>query len=282
MINFSKLKQEALDVRPNSTLQLLLCGAQGSGKSTTSGTLCVPTLYLYGSGESHGPDQAKIFGKDNITPLNWDYNPETGEPLTPDQSYKLLVQILNDETLKDNFEAVVVDGATELTYNLIRHLKKFRDKCLTTKGEHNAFKEGEATLDLLKPVMGGIKSLYKQGVHTVMTMILDVQQTGLDGEVMIAKPSLPTYGITTGLVPQFNDIAIVSRVEKHPKGDGHYLQFGANMKRISKDDKGSVKKSISFSPRLAGVAMGDLPKDGYGPADLKGLAAFKARKMGGE
>lgn len=278
-MDFSKLKQQALAAEPNSTLQLLLAGPSGAGKSTTSGTFGVPTLFLYGSGESHGPDQARVFGNDDITPLNWDYHPETGEGLTPDQSYDLLVRTLTAPDLHEHFGAVVVDGATELTFNLIRHTNKFKSICTNDKGVYNAFKEGEASLDLLKPIMGALKALYENKVHTVMTMILDVQQGGVDGNVVIGKPSLPTYGITIGLVPQFNDIAIVSRVKNHPNGDGHYLQFCADIRRESKNQHGVTQKSVNFSPRLSGLSFKDLPADGYGPADLSKIAAFKKKKL---
>ena len=275
--DFAKWKADAAAKDKNPTLMLLLAGAQGSGKSYTSGTFGVPTLYLHGTAEAHGPSQAAVTGGDLIVPHNWDLGHKT-----PTDAYVALVKLLSDDTLKDHFGAVIIDGATDLTYGLIRETEMFRQKCTTTKGAHDSWREGEATLDLLKPIMKALQKLKAAGVHTVVTMILDVQSVDGAGGLSVVKPNLPTYGITTNLVPQFDDIAMIGEVMDHPdlEKPAHLLQFRTSIKRISKDAKENVKSIFHITPRVTGVRKEDMPD--FFKADLGILAAFKKKQMEGK
>jgi hypothetical protein len=264
-INWSAIKQQAADRTLNPTLMLLLCGPQGGGKSFTAGTLGVPTLYLYGDEEVHGPDQASIKGGGNITPVSWSKG-------TPDQSYQFLLDVLNSD-VKSEFGAVVIDSSKDLI-SLIRSTEIFLSRCRTKDGGHNSWGEGTVILDLLRPIMKRLTQLHQSHVHVVMTMILEVEQMGIDGDIALGKPTLPTYGITTALCPQFPDIAVVSYVARHDDGPGHYLQFNTNVRKQSKEQDGRVKATLNLTPRITPASADELPA--YGSSDLSKLAAFKA------
>lgn len=259
-----------------STLMLLLCGPQGGGKSYAGGTFGVPTLYLHGTGEGHGPVQAatqsfKLYQKDFITGVNWDID-EKGEPRGPDAAYQFLLDCLSSPDLPKHFGAVVVDGLSDLTFNLIRNTRKYNQLILTEKGVVNNFKEGPAVLDLLQPILKAITVLQSKSVLTMTTMLLDVQQMGANGEISLAKPYLPTYGLTTAIIPQFDDIAVISYVSA---ADGlepdHYLQFDGSLKRISKNAKTEkIEKVMMINPRITGAEAPAIAS-----ANLAKLAKFK-------
>lgn len=275
MIDFAKLKADAKAKEKNPTLMLLLAAPQGGGKSYTSGTFGLPTLYCHGSAEAHGPAQAEVPGGSNIVAYNWDEDAKDAN-----QAYSNLLKVLADPTIKDHFGAVVIDGASDLTFGLLRDTKAFSTLCLTTKGEHNTWEESKATLQLLKPIMKSLQRLKRDYVHTVMTMILDVQSVDSTGGLSIVKPVLPTKDITVSLVPQFDDICMVSEITDHPdlEKPQHLLQFCTTMKRVSKDKNKNVTSIFHITPRITGVDKPDMPE--YYAADLGKLAAFKKEKMG--
>ena len=146
--DFAKMKKDQEALEANPTLMLLLAGPAGGGKSFAGGTLGVDTLFLHGETENHGADSIKLAalkkGKGSITVQSWSGG-------TPDENYNNLVSILTDPELPKHFGAVVLDGLKDLTFDLISNTSMFTKYCLTNKGEHNQWKEGEAILSLRCP-----------------------------------------------------------------------------------------------------------------------------------
>ena len=273
--DFAKMKANQVKQENNPTLMLLLAGPSGGGKSYTAGTLGVDTLFLHGETENHGADSIALAslqkGKGGVTSVSW----ATG---TPDESYKALINILTDEDLPNHFGAVVIDGLKDLTFDLISGTSAFAKYCQTNKGEHNQWKEGEAILHLMKPIMKALFNLRRAKVHTITTMILDIQDIGPSGEVLSGKPLLPTFGVAAALIPQFDDRAVVSfatpKIKGEVRGD-HYLQFKMDMKRSN--SAGATPKVMMIKPKLSGVSFNSLPE--MCKADLEFLAKFKADNM---
>lgn len=273
--NFKAANAQVVKSLDSKALALMLLGQSGAGKSYTIGTFGVKTLFLFGSGESHGPVSARTKGQDNVFPIAWDRD-DSGAALNPDQSYKRLLDILSDaEGIKAmEFGAIAIDGATELE-QLIRATKKWEQACLTDKGKHNNFAESDATKSLFRPILDSLKNLQSTlGLHYVMTCILDIKQLGDNGSIQEASPKLSGYGVAENLIQQFPDIVTVGRMSKDDK-IGHYFQFLANVTRVSKDASGVVKKTMNFNPRITGFNFEELPE--APKADLAALAKFKAR-----
>tara|TARA_R110002126_G_scaffold42101_1_gene121991 strand:+ start:12931 stop:13767 length:837 start_codon:yes stop_codon:yes gene_type:complete len=273
--DFAKMKKDQEKSEVNPTLMLLLAGPAGGGKSFAGGTFGVDTLFLHGETENHGADSIKLAalkkGKGSITVQSW-----VGG--TPDENYKNLVAILTDPELPKHFGAVVLDGLKDLTFDLISGTTMFTKHCLTNKGEHNQWKEGEAILVLMKPIMKALFSLRKAKVHTVTTMILDIQDVGASGEILAGKPLLPTFGVAAAIIPQFDDRAVISfatpKIKGEEKGD-HYLQFKMDMKRST--TAGATPKIMMIKPKLSGVDFDKLPEMML--ANLEFLAKFKKDNM---
>jgi hypothetical protein len=272
--NFAAAEKQALKDTECRKLGLILLGQSGGGKSFAAGTFGVKTLYLYGSGESHGPTAARHSGGGNVVPVLWDYDDE-GVKLAPDAAYKRLLDCLRDieSITAAGFKAVMVDGATELEA-LIRQTKRWEQLCLTDKGKHNNFAEGTAAGTMFRAVLDALRELQRAAdVHYAMTCILDVRQLGADGAILESAPRLTGYQLADSIVPQFPDIVVVGRMLKN-EVPGHYFQFLAGVTKSSKDAAGEIKKTVNFHPRIAGKALTDLPA--AVPADLGKLAAFKA------
>ena len=273
--DFAKMKKDMKAQLSNPTLMLLLAGPTGGGKSYTAGTLGVDTLYLHGETECHGVDSASQAviekGKGSITEESWAGG-------SSDESYKNLVGILTDPELPKHFGAVVIDGLKDLTFDLISDTTMFTKYCLTNKGEHNQWKEGEATLKLMKPIMTALFNLRRNRVHTITTVILDINDLGTSGEVLTGKPVLPTFGLANTLLSQFDDRAVVSfatpKVKGEIKGD-HYLQFKMDIKRAT--TAGAVPKVMLIKPKISGVPYQALPE--MCKADLEFLFKFKKDNM---
>lgn len=268
--DFAKWKKDSEKKVMNPTLMLLLAGPSGGGKSFTSGTLGVDTLFLHGETESHGKDSIDLGsmkkGKGTVVSRSWVQG-------NADDSYANLVSILTDPELPKHFGAVVLDGLKDLTFDTIASTSMFFDFCKTPKGDHNSWKEGEAILHLMKPIMSALFKLKASNVHVVCTMVLDINEVGSDGEVLCGKPLLPTYGVAASLIPQFDDRAVVSFVGLKGKGD-HYLQFKMDMKRQTSQ---GTTKIMHIKPKLSGVDFEKLPE--YCKADLEVLAKFKKENM---
>ena len=272
--NFAAAEQSALKDMDCKKLGLMLLGQSGGGKSFAAGTFGVKTLYLYGSGESHGPAAARHAGGPNVIPVIWDHD-DDGTRVNADKAYKRLLDCLRDvEGIRQaGFQAVMVDGATELEA-LIRQTKQWEQLCLTDKGKHNNFAEGPAAATMFRAVLDALRDLQRAlDIHYAMTCILDVRQLGSDGVILESAPRLTGYQLADSIIPQFPDIVVVGRMLKNDV-PGHYFQFLAGVTKTSKDAAGEVKKTVNFHPRITGKALADLPL--AVPADLGKLAAFKA------
>jgi len=275
--DFAKMKKDQEAAAVNPTLMLLLIGPPGGGKSYAAGTFGVETLFLHGGTERHGDDSIKLAclkkGKGSVTTQSW-----AGK--NADESYKNLVAVLTDPSLPEHFGAVVIDGLKDLTFDLISDTSMFTKYCLTDKGVHDKWREGAAIAHLMQPIMKALFALRAAKVHTATTMVLDVQDLGSTGEVLLGKPLIPTYGVASALIPQFDDRVVVSyaapTIGGEPKPD-HYFQFKMDMRRSTTSATTGATKVMLIKPKLSGVSYQSLPP--LMKADLEFLAKFKADNM---
>lgn len=256
----------------------LILGPSGAGKSTLIGTLRKPTLYLYTSVENHGPVAAGAINKD-IIPLCLDRS-DKGELLTADQTFERTLDVLSDKSIANNVSAIAVDGATELD-QIIRKTKTFSKYCMTDKGNHNTYKEGEAVIYHLKQIVEALKGLHALGTHSFMTCAAMIKTVDETGGITECTPKLLGFDTANDLIRQFSDVLLVSRVmiptednpEPHPV---HALMFHGQITKTSRDMKGQVLKTANFSPRISGMLVDELPA--LMEADLSTLLKFKDKK----
>lgn len=280
--DFKKARQQAAKALKSPLLELIVLGAQGSGKSYSIGTLGVKTLYLYGTRESHGPRTASVEGGPNIEPMCIDYGVYPGEEMkparsfTPDETLEFIREILNDrEYIKsEGYKAIAVDGLAVLEA-VAKGSTDWKEKCKTTSGKHNTYKETEATQEVLGEIIGLLKGCQRDlGVHLVVTGVLDVKATDAFGAIEEAAPRLGGYGLAESLNQHFGDIVVVGKMTKG--GETKYkFQFLTDLTKVSKDEHGQQKKAMNFSPRLSGLKI----DEAIMPADLSHLAKLKAEKM---
>lgn len=280
MFDFSKARKSAQKALKNPLLELVVLGSQGAGKSFCIGTLGVKTLYIYGVRESHGPKTAAVEGRTNIDPICIDYGTWPGEsvdrPFTPDESLEFLRALLSDhEYLKsEKYKAIAVDGLAVLEA-MVKGTQEWKEKCRTTAGKHNTYKETEATQEILGDIIGLLKAAQRElGTHIVVTGVLDVKSTDAFGAIDEAAPRLGGYGLAESLNQHFGDIVVVGKMTKG--GETKYkFQFMSDLTKVSKDESGQQKKAMNFNPRMSGLKI-DEP---IMPADLSLLANLKAERM---
>lgn len=271
MFDFEKALKDAKKDLDNHLLRALVLGPSGSGKSTLLGTFGCRTLYLYTTGESHGPVAASSNGAD-IIPVCIDRDGDT--VLAADESYNRLLTILGsgDQIKKMGVGAIAIDGATELE-TIIRQTTKWRKACETDKGKHNGFAEPAATLMMFRAVLDALRKLQLDlGIHYAMTCILDVKELADNGEILESTPRLTGYSVAEGLCQQLEYFA----VGRMTKGDkvSHRIQFMAGVTKASKDQVGRIKKTLNFNPRLFGVNTPPATLD----ADLSKVIDLKAKR----
>jgi hypothetical protein len=279
MFNFEKAKAAAEKSLKSPYLELIVLGSQGSGKSFCVGTLGVPTLYLYGTRESHGPKSASVRGQDNIVPICIDYgtwkDEKVARQFTADESLEYIRWILTNHDLirKLKVGAIAVDGLAVLE-GIAKGSTEWREKCKTAAGKHNTFKEAEATQDILGDIINLVKSAQREiGLHMIVTGILDVKATDAFGAIEEAVPRMSAYGVAESMNQQFGDIVVVSKMTKN--GVSKYkFQFMTDLTRVSKDEGGNQKKAMNFSPRLTGVEVEPIMD-----ADLSQLASLKKERI---
>lgn len=262
----------------STSLEALIMGPSGAGKSTLCGTLGIPTLYLYCSGENHGVKSVKTFGGKDITPIRIDHGCDSDDQTEmADSALSNLDEILTNKDLVRKYKAIVIDGATELEY-LIRKSSVWKTACLTKKEGHNNFEEPKATINGFRPILNQLKRLQSEfGTHYAMTCLLDVKELGRNGEIIEAMPKLQGYSVAEALVQQFGDILVVGRMEKNGEVK-HKLQFMTDLTKTSKDETKTVKKCLNFSPRIAGIPIGG--EDGLKnlmEADLEEVIKLKVK-----
>ncbi len=248
-VDYKKLIAKTKERMANNTLQMVVLGSSGSGKSSLTGTMGVKTLYLYCSGESHGPKAAETYGKGDLDAIMVD-----DEGRSPDDAIKLTLDILGDiKFLKDGkYGGVVLDGATEFEA-LIRKSQMFKNACKTAKGDHNNFAESGAVLNIFREILARLRGLSEEGIHYIMTCILDVKALDDDGSVLESQPRLTTYSVAEGVIQCFPDVVVIGKMTNSEGKSAHRIQLGSGISKVSKDVGGRVKKLINFTPRLTGV-----------------------------
>lgn len=273
-INLKKAVEESAKIMANNQLEAVILGPSGGGKSTLLGTFNTRTLYLYTLGENHGPKAAMTYGGKNILPICLDY--VDGYQLNADQTYSRALEILTSNELeKAKIGAVAIDGATELEL-IIRETTRWKEMCKTAQGKHNGFAEPAATISLFRPILNNLKGLQREiGIHYAITCTLDVKDVGENGEIIDSNPRLFGYAVAESLVQQFGDILVVGRMVRDEEVK-HKVQFLAGVSKVSKDEVGTVKRSINFNPRISGIAVNDLPN--IIDADLERVIKLKKEK----
>jgi hypothetical protein len=273
MIDFAKLEKDAIESLKTDLLFVALLGGSGQGKSRACGSLPGKILYIHTSGESHGPISAAA-GGNTVFPIQIDV--DTKRALSADETYVRLLEILKsrEQLEKLGIKSVVLDGATELE-QVIRGTKAFKEKCKTSSGGHNAFNEGAATIDLMRPVLDELRNLQRDlKVHIVVTCLLDVKNVGDKKEVLEASPKLTSYGVASSVIPQFGDVLMIGRMQEDEGEVQYNFQMGGNVSKVSKEVNGRVKKMINFSPRISVLNHGvEIPE--YIPADFAEILKIK-------
>jgi hypothetical protein len=267
--NYTAAITAAKEKRKHKTLEAIVLGPSGAGKSSLAGTIPGKVLYLFGSGETHGPDAAETYGNGNLDAICID------DGRTADEAFELLVTLLRDKEFlkKHGYTGIVIDSATEME-SIIRNTSKFRALCLTDKGKHNNFAEGDAVMRMFREVLEALRDLkVALGMHYLMTCALDVKELSDNGELMESSPKLTTYHVAEGLIQQFPDIFAIGPMTNGEK-TAHRIQFLAGVSKTSKDAAGRIKRTINFHPRLTGVKT--LPSTL--PADLKEVIKLKGAK----
>ena len=253
-------------------LFLSILGESGAGKSHSIGTLGVKTLLLTFLPERHGVTAAKKEGNNNIVELFLDIDDETGDDLTPDQTLGKLREILNSDLYGNGFEALVIDGLTELDI-CISGSNELKKQCLTSAGKVDGFRLGPVTKMIMRGVIKQLITLQKtQGVHIITTCIVDVKERGDNGEVIECNPRLNTYSLAEDTLQQFGDRVVTYKVIKKDKSTLGIFDFMSDISKTSKDANGVTKKVFNASPRLS---TGQIP-DKVIKADLKKLLELKA------
>jgi len=278
MFDFNKMQQSSTASLESNKLELLLMGPSGAGKSFTIGSLGVKTLYLYATRETHGPKSAQVKGGDLVVPFCIDYGTWPGEStarqFTAEESLQLLRSILtNYDFIKSNkFEAVALDGMAAMEV-IIKDSKEWQKKCLTTQGKHNTFKESEASTEMLGSIVSLLKGVQREcNVHIVATSMIDVKDMDGFGGISEAAPKLQGYGVCEAVVANFGDVLVVGRMTK---GTDVKLKFQSLMdvKKVSKDENGTIKKILNFAPRLSGATLPAIMD-----ADLSQVIKLKEKK----
>ncbi len=250
--DFKDVEKQAKKFRSSGAMEAICLAPGGAGKSYLAGTMDGKILYLHTQGERHGPQSAETKCKGEIIPISIDtYNNPNKDP---DLTIKTTLDILTDidGIKKAGFTGVVIDSMTEYE-SLIQRTKKYKMFCMTTKGEHNNFKEGPAVIDQFRDLLNALRALADEGIHYYVTCALDVKDKDEDGSVLEATPQLSGYRVIETLVLQFPDVFIVGEMENAEGKRAHRIQFGATVSKESKDQNGNIKRYLNFTPRLTGV-----------------------------
>ncbi len=264
------LFKEAMKVKTDG-LFLVVLGPSGAGKSHFLGTHPGRTLMVYGAGEGHGPGAAVKTAGDKLVAVAWDYSPDRGV-LPKNEIMKRLKDVLEPEMLKAaGVKCVAIDSITNLCLDL-RQTDLFKQKCLSTTGKHNAFKETEVLIEMLSTVINQLQVLSEyHNIDVVTTMDLQIQSLDTaTGIITESKPGLPTFGVGRAIIQQFPDILVLART-----GDNRTPMF-QNMATVtgkSTDETKQLVKYVEYHPRLRGVKV--VPE--LLEADMTKLLALKGK-----
>lgn len=257
-IDLTAMVNEGKKVLDNKCIAAVILGASGNGKSRACGTFGVKTLYLHTSSEAHGAQSAAVGGSE-IVPICIDKN--DGENLSPDESYKRLLSILEagDQLKKLGIKAIAVDGASEIE-SIITATSAYRAKVAAEYKGVSSF-AGPVVLAMFRPILTALQKLQNdQGIHYVITCILNIKGLGENGEIADAEPKLAGYNVATGLIQQFPDVLAIGRVSDGER-EVPMLQFGAHVHKSSKDfTTKEVRKLHNFNIRVTGVDLSEAPE----------------------
>jgi hypothetical protein len=261
-IDWAKLKSSKPKVSP---MFAIIFGASGAGKSTALGTTGLSTLLLHGPTENHAGTNARLMGKGKIFSLEYTVRNDKGN-VDADATFKNLLNILKDEEIANQFEAVALDSWTELQ-TIIGETREFREACLTEKGKHNKFAESDEYTRRLNQVVHACLHLHSKGLHVFTTCAAIIKDTDVEGSDVSAKPNLKGWSVGEDLVRNFPDVLYVQLVRViNDKGDElskHKFLFNPKVSAEAKDAGGKVTK-VSFSnfaPRISYFKRDDLPHD---------------------
>ncbi len=258
MIN---LLEESINVRCSGIFAIIL-GSSGSGKSHCIGTHPGRVLLLHSGLESHGPSSAIKSATDRLIAVRWDRSGDAD--LKPDDVLPRIKSMLQPDVLKAaGIDCIAIDSLTALCLD-IKRTSVFKQRVTDAKGNINQFKETEAIIEILAGVTNQLLRLHEQhGIDVVATMDLQINRVDERGDIVEARPGVPTYGVGKALVQQFPDVLVVNRRQ---------FDMGQNFQITSKDrETKQVQKYVEFSPRLRGV--NELPESIS--ADLREVLKLK-------
>lgn len=282
MFDFDSAIADANSMLERRELEAIILAPSGSGKSALCGTIGKRTLYIFSSGENHGPQSARANARRHdidpsfVVPFCIDLvkgADGTAVRLNAEQAYERLRSVLADGKLlaAKGIEAVALDGAAELEI-IIRDLPEWKKACLSASGKHNAFAEPTATATLFRPVINALKDLQRDyGMHFVMTCMLDVKDQDINGAILEAAPRLKGFQVAEQLIQQFNDVLVVGKMTKGSESKWK-LQFMADIVKVAKEENGTQKRAMNFNPRIAGATCPP-----YLDADLRQVVALKEK-----
>ena len=234
-------------------LQAIVLGPSGSGKSHLLGTYPGKVLHLFDDAEHHGVKSSRKQGGEGIIPINWSQDGR-GVDRSPEAAYQLVKRILsrdNGQALKDaGIECIGLDSIVKLLA-VIRNTQEFVNRCETPKGGHNSYAEPDAYIDMMQPILRGLRTLSDQfGIDYVVLGDLEIQAVQDNGLIKQSKPRMPSFSVAENIVMSFPDIMMISRVAKKDVSKP-LIQMGAGCSRVSKDQTGQIVKTIDFTPRIA-------------------------------
>jgi hypothetical protein len=261
MFNFDKaISATQATLNDTSKLELLLMGPSGAGKSYTIGTLGVKTLYLYATRESHGGRTAKVQGGDNIVPICIDYgtwgDEKSARSFTADETLQFVKSVLTsyDWIRKSGFEAIALDGIAAMEV-IVKESTEWKKKCLTAQGKHNTFRESEASQEMLGMLINLLKGCQRElGVHIIATAPLEIKDQDGFGGITEAMPRLQGYGVCESIVANFGDVLVVGKMSRNNEVRWRFQSL-MDIKKVAKEENGTIKKVLNFSPRLSGIQL---------------------------
>lgn len=267
-ISFEKLKSKQFQ---ENKLFCLISGIRGSGKSTTIGTLGVPTLLIASSFESHAVQASQTFGKENIIPSLYDVD-ENEKQLRPDAAIQNLHDILDflitTPDLLENIGAVVVDSISAIDKTLLETTRILQEK--------NGFEAMKIMEQEHFRIIKKLKELHRKGLHVVATMPI-LGAFDEEGFYVSAKPEIRGVTATSNIAGIFSEVLVCAKINKE-----HFFQMDLLIKKVGKEVSGD-KKEIAFHPRITGLTDEDIleisGENRIVPANLSYVYELKKAKL---
>jgi hypothetical protein len=102
--------------------------------------------------------------------------------------------------------------------------------------------------------------------------MLDVKDMDGFGGISEAAPRLQGYGVCEAIVANFGDVLVVGRMTKGTDVKWKFQSL-MDVKKVSKDENGTIKKILNFAPRLSGATLPAIMD-----ADLSQVIKLKEKK----